>query len=70
MHGGRLVRVTKGPGDPCTVAYIVALADPAKAIALIRAHAATAGDEIQDLGRVSDALLVTLNLGTGQFKRV
>jgi hypothetical protein len=69
VHNGRLIRVSKYRGDPHAVAYIVALADPAKAIALIRAQAATPGDEVEDLGRVSDALLVSLNLGTGQFMR-
>ena len=69
MHSGRLIRVSKYRGDPNTIAYIVALADPAKAIELIRAQAATPGDEIEDLGRVSDALLTTLKLATGQFVR-
>lgn len=69
MHAGRLIRVSKYRGDPNTIAYIVALADPAQAIELIRAKAATPGDEIEDLGRVSDALLTTLKLATGQFMR-
>ena len=66
MHNGRLIRVSTYLG---AVAYIVAIADPAKAIDLIRAQAAAPSDEIEDLGRVSDALLMTLRLGSGQFVR-
>ena len=69
MHNGRLIRVSKYRGDPDSVAYIVAIADPSKAIELIRAKAATAGDDVEDLGRVSDALLISLKLEAGQFKR-
>ncbi len=69
MQNGRLIRVGKYRGDPSRVAYIVALAEPTKAIELIRAQAATPGDEIEDLGRVSNALLLALSLGTGQFMR-
>ena len=56
--------------DPNRVAYIVALADAARAMELIRAQAAAPGDDVEDLGRVSEALLMTLNLGTGQFMRL
>jgi len=69
MHYGRLIRVSKYRGDPHAVACIVAVADPAKAIELIRTQAATPDDEIEDFGRVSDALLTALNLGTAQFMR-
>jgi len=61
--------VTKYQGDPRTTAYIVAVADPVEAIELIRSKAAAPVDEIEDLGRVSDALLTTLKLGTRQFVR-
>lgn len=56
-------------GDPRKTAYIVAIADPVKAIDLIRVRAAGLDAEIEDLGHVSDALLVTLKLRTGQFMR-
>lgn len=69
MHNGRLIRVGKYHRDPRGAAYIVAVADPTKAIELVRAKAAAPGDEIEDLGRVSDALLVTLKLSTGKFMR-
>ncbi len=55
MHNGRLIRVSKYRGDPHAAAYIVALADPAKAIELIRVQASSLGDEVEDLGRVSQS---------------
>lgn len=69
MHNGRLIRVSKYRNDPEAVVYVVALYDSAKAIALIREQAAAPGDEIEDLGRVTDDLLTVLKLGTGQFMR-
>lgn len=69
MHNGRLIRVSRYRGDPQAVAYIVALADPAGAIELISAQAASPTDEVEDLGRVSDSLLLALHLETGQFRR-
>jgi hypothetical protein len=70
MHNGRLIRVSKYRGDPRASSYIVAIAEAAKAIELIRRQASTPGDDVEDLGRVSDALLIALKLGTGQFMPV
>lgn len=47
----------------------MALADPVEAIELIRVQAVSPGFEIEDLGRVSDTILTSLNLGLGQFMR-
>lgn len=69
MGTGRLIRVEKYRSDPRAVAYIVAISDPDEAIALVREKAATADDEIRDMGRVSDALLNSLKLQAGQFIR-
>ena len=69
MGTGRLIRVEKYRSDPNAVAYIVAIADPDEAIALIRKKAAAADDEIRDMGRVSDALLNSLKLQAGEFIR-
>ena len=69
MDFGRLIRVSKCRGDRGGIAYIIAVSDPAKAIALIRTEVADPGDDVQDLGRVSDALIATLQLGPGQYKR-
>jgi hypothetical protein len=67
MHNGRLIRVSKYRGDPHATSYIVAIAEPAKAMELIQAQASVPGDDVEDLGRVSDSLLTVLKLGTGQF---
>jgi len=68
MESGRLIRVTRDRGDHPSVAYIVALQEAAEAIELIRKTVADAGDEIEDLGQVSDALLLTLDLQHGEIK--
>jgi hypothetical protein len=68
-HFGRLVRTSKFSGDPRPVAYIVAVAKPDDAMELVRTEIAKPGDTIEDLGRVSDALLRALNLSSGEFVR-
>jgi hypothetical protein len=69
MADGRLVRVSKYRGDPRPVGYIVAIAGPVEAIALVRAKLGDPGDEIEDAGRVTDTLLTALKLGRGDFVR-
>jgi hypothetical protein len=67
---GRLIRVKKA-GGPATdaVAYIVAISDPQTAIDLIRRGATDSNVEIEDLGKVSDALLLAMKLQPGQYMR-
>jgi hypothetical protein len=50
-------------------AYIVAEADSAKAIDLIRTKVADPADRVEDLGRVSSSLLRALQLTPGEFMR-
>jgi hypothetical protein len=69
MDYGRLIRVRKHRGDSGTVAYIVALPDSAQAIELIRAKIAAPDDTVEDLGRVSDQLLIAMKLQPGDFTR-
>jgi len=69
MGYGRLVRAKQYRGDPKGVAYIVAIADPNEAMQLIRERVAVTGDEVEDLGRVSEALLTALDLQPGGFIR-
>jgi hypothetical protein len=69
MTSGRLIRVVKYRGDPKSIAYIVAHPDAPSAIELIKTKASAPGDEVQDLGRVSDELLNSLNLTPGNFAR-
>lgn len=66
---GRLIRTSKFCGDPNAIAYIVAIAVSADAMELVRTEIAQPGDTIEDLGRVSDALLRSLNLCSGEFVR-
>lgn len=69
MDHGRLIRVRKQNGDSGAGAYIVALPDSGKAIALIKNKVAAHGDTVEDLGRVSDALLIAMKLQPGSFTR-
>jgi hypothetical protein len=69
MHFGRLIRITKFGGAPNSIAYIVAIPEAAKAVALIRTEAADPEDKVEDLGRVSDDLLKALKLLPGEYVR-
>jgi acylphosphatase len=69
MKFGRLIRVGKIRNDPHGEVYVVAEFDAARAVELIRAKLAGPGDEIEDLGRVTDVLLTALNLKEGEFAR-
>ena len=69
MGYGRLIRVSKVDGGEKPAAFIVALPTAAEAIELIRRKAANPDDKIEDLGRVSDALLVAMKLEPGTFVR-
>jgi hypothetical protein len=64
---GRLIRKSAFRGDSKSTAYIVAVDDAAKAIELIKQNVAEPGDDIDDLGRVSDGLLQALSLPAGSF---
>jgi hypothetical protein len=66
---GRLIRTTNDREPPMSIAYIVALSDPAGAIELIRSKVADPGDKVEDIGRVSVELIKTLQLGSGDFMR-
>jgi hypothetical protein len=67
MGEGRLIRVSRYRGDPEAVAYLVAMPEKTEAIDLIANQAAGAGDEIEDMGRVSEALITAMHLPPGQF---
>lgn len=71
MSEGRLIRVKNYRDDPKSVAYLVAEPDETKAMAIIREGAHDGPSvELEDLGRVSDALLTAMSLAPGQFVRV
>ncbi len=69
MEFGRLIRVKSWRGDPQSVIYVVAEADAAKAIDIIKTAGIGAGGDFEDLGRVTDSLLTALALQPGQFTR-
>ncbi len=68
MGPGRLIRVSKSGEKPQSTTYIVCEVDKAKAIAIILdGVGVNSGDDIHDLGRVSEELLKAMSLGPGQF---
>jgi hypothetical protein len=70
MGFGRLIRVGSWRGDPEAAIYVVAEADPTKAIDIFKVGGtADDGDDFEDLGRVSDTLLSALSLQPSQFTR-
>jgi hypothetical protein len=69
MNYGRLVKAGKPGTGAKSVAYIVAVEDAAAAIAAIQAISEI-DDHVEELGRVSGALLKSLDLMPGQFRRV
>jgi hypothetical protein len=64
---GRLIRKSAYRGDTKSTAYIVAVDDATEAIDLIKKNVTEPGDDIQDMGRVSDGLLQALSLPAGSF---
>ncbi len=64
---GRLIRKSPYRGASKSTAYIVAIDDAGEAIDLIKQNVTEPGDDIQDLGRVSDGLLQALSLPAGSF---
>ena len=64
---GRLIRKSAYRGAARSTAYIVAIDDADEAIQLIKQSVTEPGDDIQDLGRVSDGLLQALSLPAGSF---
>jgi hypothetical protein len=69
MANGRLIRIRKGAGDLQVIAYIVAIADADEAMELIKKRVAVSGDRVEDVAPVSDALLTSLYLQPGDFRR-
>ena len=69
MKRGRLIRSGRR-GDPNATVYIVAVAEAAEAVDLISGHAGIPREEVEDLGSVSDALLNSLYLRSGEFRRL
>jgi hypothetical protein len=66
---GRLIRVSKS-GDKPAASYIVNETDQAAAIEIVRKAVCSPGDDIQDLGRVSEELLKAMCVAPGKFVSV
>ena len=66
MNCGRLTRVAKGRGDYSSIANVVAVWDSDGALALLKNRVGV-GD-IEDLGRISEALLRSLQLHPGRSR--
>jgi hypothetical protein len=69
MGYGRLIRIRTHRSDAEAAIYVVAEPEVDKAIAILQRAIAQPNSEYEDLGRVSDTLLTTLSLQSGQFAR-
>jgi hypothetical protein len=63
----RLVRVGGHRSDPAAVVYVVAEADAAQAMRIVKAKLERFDGEFEDLGRVSGDLLKALGLNPGDM---
>jgi hypothetical protein len=68
MGFGRLIRVGNRRGGPEATVYVVAEADPDKAIDILKL-ASSPNDEYEDLGQGIGKLLLALGLEAGRFSR-
>jgi hypothetical protein len=66
----RFVRKSKFRSDQNAMFYIVAVADADQAVQIIRSKIADLTDDVEDLGRVSGALVQALKLASGEFTRI
>jgi hypothetical protein len=66
----RFVRKSKFRSDQNTMFYIVAVADADQAVQIIRSKIADLTDDVEDLRRVSRALVQALKLASGEFTRI
>jgi len=67
MAFGRLIRVGSHRGDVNAVIYVVAEADAAQALRIVKTKLEQFRGEVEDLGRVSSDLLRTLGLNPGEM---
>lgn len=67
MAFGRMVRIGSHRGDANAAIYVVAEADAAQALRIVKAKLEQFDGEIEDLGRVSSDLLRALGLNPGEM---
>jgi hypothetical protein len=65
MGFGRIVRVGDRQSGASAHIYVVAEADSAQALRIVRTKLAQFDGEVEDLGRVSSDLIKALNLSPG-----
>jgi len=70
MPTGRLIRVQNDRSDPTAIVYVVAETNGTAAIDVLKKALAHVGGEYEDLGRVNDSLIDSMNLKAGQFGRL
>ncbi len=63
-----MIRLRGGEGDAAL--YAVAVPGAEHAIGIIKANVTTEGQYLEDLGRVSDEVILSLHLAYGEFKKV
>jgi hypothetical protein len=70
MGFGRLLRVGTHRGDPAAMVYVVAEPEAEKAAAILKHNLHLPDNtDIEDLGRVTDTLLSTLELKQGDYSK-
>ena len=69
-HNARFVRASKFRSDENATLYVVAVSEPDHAIEIVRGKVADLSDDVEDLGRVSRALVRALDLAPGNFIRI
>jgi len=69
-HSARFIRASKFRSDENATLYVVAVSDPDHAVEIIRGKVADFTDDVEDLGRVGQALVEALDLPPGNFIRI
>jgi hypothetical protein len=69
-HYGQLIRKKDNTGGAKRIIYIVAVAEAGEVIAIIRTRQADCDCEIEDFGRVSEELLASLAIPSGEYLRI
>jgi hypothetical protein len=69
-QNARFVRASKFRSDENATLYVVAVSEPNHAIEIVRGKVADFSDDVEDLGRVSRALVRALDLAPGNIIRI
>ena len=69
-QNARFIRASKFRSDENATLYVVAVSEPDHAVEIIRGKVTDFTDDVEDLGRVSRALVEALDLPPGNFVRI